>query len=45
VGAGFSYYEFVKPVAERLTDEAWRGMLDAGQVPEPLAWTAGFLQK
>lgn len=44
VGAGFSYHEFVKPLAQRLSDEAWRQVLDAGQVPTPLAWTASFLR-
>lgn len=43
VGAGYSYYEFVKPAAEPLSDEAWRGMLEAGTEPAPPAWTSSFL--
>jgi Protein of unknown function (DUF3160) len=44
VGAGFSYYEFIKPVGESLNDGSWRGMLDSGQIPAPPAWTTSFLQ-
>ena len=44
VGAGLSYYEFVKPVDDRLSDEAWREMVNAGQLPAAPAWTISFLQ-
>jgi len=37
-GAVYSYYEFAQPMGERLTDEAWRAMLEAGQEPERPAW-------
>ncbi len=43
VGAGFSYYEFIKPVGERLSDESWQGLIDSGQIPTPPAWTTSFL--
>jgi len=43
-GAGYSYYEFVKPADGSMTDETWRQALDAGQLPELPAWTASFLQ-
>jgi hypothetical protein len=43
VGAGFSYYEFRQPLDGRLTDEAWRAMLEAGQAPGPPPWTDTFL--
>ena len=33
VGASYAYYEFTVPLAERLTDEEWIGLLDAGQAP------------
>lgn len=39
-GGIFSYYEF--PSGQRLTDEAWRAQLDAGQAPAPPAFTGGF---
>ena len=44
LGAGLSYYEFVKPISERLTDEAWQAMVDSGDIPEPPAWTHAFLR-
>jgi len=44
VGAGpvFSYYEFKQPMAERLTDEEWREMLEQGEAPERPAWISSF---
>jgi hypothetical protein len=39
-GGIFSYYEF--PSDQRLTDEAWRAQLGAGQAPAPPAFTGGF---
>jgi len=44
LGAGpvFSYYEFKWPMSNRLTDEAWKLMLDAGQGPEPPSWASTF---
>jgi hypothetical protein len=44
VGAGYSYYEFVRPADGTLVDEAWRDMVEAGQLPERPAWSASFLQ-
>jgi len=41
VGPVFSYYEFKQPMEERLTDEAWREMLDTVHPPEP-EWTKSF---
>jgi hypothetical protein len=43
VGGVYSYYEFTSPSGERLTDEAWRAMLDAGEAPERPAWQEAFL--
>ena len=42
-GGVFSHYEFTQPLAERLTDEAWRAKLDAGAAPPLAAWTSGYL--
>jgi hypothetical protein len=42
-GGVFSYYEFPWPMDNRLTDEAWKEMLNQGQAPEPPFWTAGFI--
>ena len=41
-GGVFSYYEFPWPIGDRLTDEAWRGMLANGQAPEQPEWTGTF---
>jgi hypothetical protein len=38
VGGVYSYYEFTSQPGERLTDEAWRATLDAGEAPERPAW-------
>ena len=44
VGAGFTYYELVRPTGGRLTDQAWQEMLDTAQAPAPPAWTDSFLR-
>jgi hypothetical protein len=36
----YSYYEFLQPASDRLTDEAWRSMLDAGDAPPRPDWIA-----
>jgi len=41
-GGVFSYYEFAWPGSDRLTDEAWRAMLDNGTAPDVPAWTNSF---
>jgi hypothetical protein len=45
VGAGpvMSYYEFKHPMDDRLTDEAWRELLDSNP-PEMPEWTANFAE-
>jgi hypothetical protein len=42
-GGVFSYYEFPWPMADRLTDEAWRAMIQAGEAPDRPAWTGSFI--
>lgn len=37
-GGVFSYYEFVGPIDERMTDETWREMVAAGSVPPRPTW-------
>ena len=44
-GGVFSYYEFPWPMSDRLTDEAWRAMLDAGQAPDRPVWTNTFISQ
>jgi hypothetical protein len=41
-GGVFSYYEFPWPMSDRLTDEAWRQMIEEGTAPEPPAWSGSF---
>lgn len=38
VGAVYSFHEFLSETGERLTDEAWRAILDAGTAPARPAW-------
>jgi len=42
-GGVFSYYEFAWPISDRLTDEAWREMLESGQAPSRPEWTSSFI--
>jgi hypothetical protein len=44
-GGVFSYYEFVWPANDRLTDEKWREMLDSGEAPPLPEWTASFVSE
>jgi len=46
LGAGpvFSYYEFKQPMKDRLTDEAWREILD-GEHPSEPGWIKSFSVK
>jgi hypothetical protein len=44
-GGIFSYYEFPWPMSDRLTDEAWRQMVGAGEVPERPEWTESFISE
>ena len=41
-GGVFAYYEFPWPADDRLTDEKWRAMLDAGEAPARPSWISGF---
>ncbi len=42
-GAVFSYFEFPWPASDRLTDEQWNAMLDAGKAPDAPEWAGSFL--
>ena len=41
-GGVFAYYEFPWPLNDRLTDEKWQEMLDAGEAPARPAWIDTF---
>lgn len=44
-GAVFSYYEFVWPADDRLTDEKWRQMLEEGNAPPFPEWVTSFMSE
>jgi len=41
-GSVYSYYEFVNDIDQRLTDEEWRTMVQAGDLPSRPAWISAF---
>lgn len=41
-GAVFSYYEFLQPMSDRLTDEAWQEMLKNEKAPPQPVWMKSF---
>jgi hypothetical protein len=42
-GAIYTYYEFVHPAADRMTDEAWVKQVQANQEPPAPDWTRSFM--
>ncbi|MFC1635076.1 DUF3160 domain-containing protein [Planctomycetota bacterium] len=44
VGPVLSYYEFKHPMADRLTDEKWRELLDSPNKPERPAWYRSLMR-
>lgn len=42
-GATFSYYEFVHPLGQRLTDEEWQQRLENGKAPSRPQWMQPYL--
>ena len=43
-GPVLSYYEFKHPMSDRLTDEAWRDLLDSPEPPDRPAWYQPLLR-
>ncbi|HUL85980.1 MAG TPA: DUF3160 domain-containing protein [Actinomycetota bacterium] len=43
VGGVYSYYEFGQPISNRLTDDAWRAMLNAHTAPARPSWETPIL--
>ncbi len=43
VGAVFTYYEFVVPPGDRMTDETWQAMVEGGTAPPAPDWTSLFI--
>jgi len=44
-GGVYSYYEFIWPMSNRLTDKKWRELLSSGQAPDLPSWTDVFVAK
>jgi hypothetical protein len=44
IGPVFSYYEFKQPMDQRLTDEAWRVLLNQNPPQEP-EWIQNYTEK
>lgn len=44
-GGVYSYYEFVWPMSDRLTDKKWRELLNSDQAPALPSWTDAFVAK
>jgi hypothetical protein len=44
VGPIYSYYEFVQPARDRLSDEQWQQKVAGGELPARPEWTKSFLQ-
>jgi len=44
-GGVYSYYEFIWPMSDRLTDKKWRELLNSGQAPDLPFWTDAFVAK
>ncbi len=46
-GAVYSFYQFTRPLSQRMTDEEWNEMTryDHGSLPEMPAWTDSFFRK
>jgi len=42
-GGVYSYYEFVNPIDQRLTDDEWRARIASGDLPPRPAWVDLFL--
>lgn len=43
LGAVFTYYEFTVPATDRMTDEQWQAMVEAGTNPPLPDWTSLFV--
>jgi hypothetical protein len=43
VGAVYTYYEFTVSPDQRMTDEAWRSLLESANAPAQPDWTSSFI--
>jgi hypothetical protein len=42
-GGVYSYYEFLHPISNRLTDEEWKDMLSSGKAPDRERWIKKYI--
>ena len=42
-GGVYSYYEFLQPISNRLTDEQWKEMINSGNAPERESWIKKYI--
>ncbi len=45
IGVVYTYYEFIVPPGDRMTDETWQALLESGQAPEQPEWTQAFISE
>ncbi len=45
IGVVYTYYEFIVPPGERMTDETWQALLESGQAPAQPEWTQAFISE
>jgi hypothetical protein len=45
IGYIMSYYEFIKPDYNRITDSEWEAMVESNQIPNRPGWTNNFLDQ
>lgn len=43
-GSVFSYYEFLRPMEQRMTDAEWRELQEKGPLPPRPVWTRSFIR-
>jgi len=44
-GGVYSYYEFLNPPGQRLSDKEWQGLLDSGEAPARPDWESVFFAR
>ena len=45
IGVVYTYYEFLVPANQRMTDKSWQALLESGQAPPQPAWTQTFISE
>lgn len=45
IGVVYTYYEFIVPPGDRMTDQTWQALLESGQAPAQPEWTQAFISE